>query len=81
MHQSQNHDTVELTSDEVQTMTVKTLVDHINLVVDGHKYKTEDIWNVIVAASAHQSYLWNCAVNFVAKSRDQNSQCMTFPRY
>jgi hypothetical protein len=52
MRQSQNHDTVELTSDEVQTMTVKTLVDHINLVVDGHKYKTEDIWNVTVAASA-----------------------------
>ena len=52
MCQSQDHDTIELTSDEVQTMTVKTLVDHINLVVDGHKYKTEDIWNITVAASA-----------------------------
>ena len=60
MRQSQN-DTVELTSDEVRTMTVETLINHFNLVVDGHKFKTEDIWNVTVAASAQAQAIESAA--------------------
>lgn len=52
MRQSQAQDTIELTSSQVLTMTIDSLVEHFNLVVNGHKFSTEDIWNVIVAASA-----------------------------
>jgi len=33
-------------------LTVETLIEHFNLVVEGYKFSTEDIWNVVVAASA-----------------------------
>lgn len=33
-------------------MTVETRISHFNLVVEGYKFTTEDIWNVVVAASA-----------------------------
>ncbi|HEX30671.1 TPA: hypothetical protein ENG04_11380 [Candidatus Poribacteria bacterium] len=52
MHQSRHQDTIELTSDQVRTMSVETLIKHFNLVVKGYKFTTEDIWNVVVAASA-----------------------------
>lgn len=52
MRQNQDQETIELTSEEVRTMTVETLTNHFSLVVDGHKYKTQDIWNVTVSASA-----------------------------
>ena len=58
-------DTVELTSDEVRTMTVETLIDHFSMVVDGHKYKTEDIWNVTVAASAQRQAIESVANQLV----------------
>lgn len=52
MRQSQAHDTIELTSDQVLTMTIGSLIEHFNLVVNGHKFSTDDIWSVVVAASA-----------------------------
>jgi putative transposase len=52
MRQSQAHDTIELTSDQVLTMTIDSLIEHFSLVVNGHKFSTDDIWNVVVAASA-----------------------------
>jgi hypothetical protein len=52
MHQSQNQNTVELTSGQVRAMTVDTLKEQFNLTVAGHKFVTEDIWNVVVLASA-----------------------------
>ena len=52
MPQSQNNDTIELTCDQVRDMTVDTLIKHLNFVVHGHRYNTQDIWNVAVAASA-----------------------------
>lgn len=52
MPQSQNNDTIELTYDQVRDMTVETLIKHLNLMVKGHKFHTQDIWNVTVAASA-----------------------------
>jgi hypothetical protein len=52
MQQSHNQNTVELNSGQVRAMTVDTLLEHFNLVVEGHQFKTEDIWNVAVAASA-----------------------------
>lgn len=52
MRQNRDQETIELTSEEVRTMTVETLTNHFSLVVDGHKYKTQDIWNVTVSASA-----------------------------
>lgn len=61
MPQGQNNDAIELTSDEVRTMTVETLINHFNLVVDGHKFKTEDIWNVTVAASAQAQAIESAA--------------------
>ncbi|MFQ5811720.1 MAG: ISH3 family transposase [Anaerolineae bacterium] len=41
-----------MTSDQVQAMTVDTLIEQFHLDIDGHKWSTEDIWNVVVAASA-----------------------------
>ena len=73
MHKNQNSDTVELTSDEVRTMTVETLMNHMNLVVDGHKYKTEDIWNVTVAASA-QGQAIQSAANQLENAPDPRDQ-------
>ena len=35
MHQSHHQNTFELTSGQVRTMTVETLVEHFNLVVKG----------------------------------------------
>lgn len=52
MCQSQNHSLVELTSTDVHIMTIETLIEHFNLVVEGYKFTTDDIWNVVVAASA-----------------------------
>lgn len=52
MRQSQAYDTIELTSDQVLMMTIDTLIEHFNLAVDGYKFSTEDIWNVVVAACA-----------------------------
>jgi len=52
MSQSQNNGTIELICDQVREMTVDTLIKHLNLVVDGHRYSTQGIWNVTVAASA-----------------------------
>ena len=52
MPQSQDNDTIELTCDQVRDMTVDTLIKHLGLVVEGHKFGTQDIWNVTVAASA-----------------------------
>ena len=65
MHQSQDHNTVELTSDEVRTMTVETLINHFSMAVNGHKYKTEDIWNVTVAASAQRQAIESAANQLV----------------
>ena len=65
MHQNRDQDTVELTSDEVRTMTVETLIDHFSMAVDGHKYKTEDIWNVTVAASAQRQAIESAANQLV----------------
>lgn len=52
MHQSQNNDNIELTSDQVRQMTVETFTRYLNLRVDGYKFSTEDIWNVTVSAAA-----------------------------
>ena len=52
MRQSHTKDTIELTSGQVLTMTVDTLIEHFNMVVNGYKFSTEDIWNMVVAASA-----------------------------
>jgi hypothetical protein len=51
MPQSQNNDSIELTCDQVRDMTVNTLIKHLNLMVKGHKFNTQDMWNVTVAAS------------------------------
>ena len=61
MHQNRDQNSVELTSDEVRTMATETLMNHFDLSVDGHKFKTEDIWNVTVAASAQRQAIESAA--------------------
>ena len=61
MCQNQNQNTVELTSTDVHFMTVETLIEHFNLVVEGYKFTTEDIWNVVVAASVQGQALESAA--------------------
>lgn len=65
MRQSRDHNIVDLTSDEVRNMTVETFINHFDLVVDGHKFKTEDIWNVTVAASAQRQAIESAANQLV----------------
>jgi hypothetical protein len=43
MRQSQAHDIIELTSDQVLTMTVDSLIEHFSLVVNGYKFSADDI--------------------------------------
>lgn len=52
MRQSQAQDTIELTSGQVLAMTIDRLIEHFNLAVNGYKFSADDIWNVVVAASA-----------------------------
>ena len=72
MHQSRHQDTIELTSDQVRTMTVETLMEHFNLVVEGYKFSTEDIWNVVVAASA-QGQAIESAANQLEEAPDPST--------
>jgi hypothetical protein len=52
MCQSRVQDSIELTSGQVLTMTIDTLMEHFNMVVHGYKVQTADIWRPVVAASA-----------------------------
>lgn len=52
MYQHTANNPLKLTCDDVQALTVTQLNDHFDLVVDGDKFKTDDIFNVVVAASA-----------------------------
>ena len=72
MHQSRHQDTIELTSDQVRTMTVETLMEHFNLVVEGYKFSAEDIWNVVVAASA-QGQAIESAANQLEEAPDPST--------
>lgn len=72
MHQSQNQNTIELTSGQVRTMTVETLMEHFDLVIQGHKFNTEDIWNVVVAASA-QGQAIESAANQLERAPDSST--------
>jgi hypothetical protein len=65
MPQSQNNDTIELTCDQVRDMTVDTLTKNLKLLVDGHKYRTQDIWNVVVAASVQRQAIESAANQLV----------------
>jgi len=52
MCQSRVQDSIELSSGQVLTMAIDTLIEHFNMVVHGYKVQTEDIWRAVVAASA-----------------------------
>lgn len=51
MGQSLKEDTIALTSSQVRAFTIPTLVEHFPLSVEGNQFTTQDIWNVVVAAS------------------------------
>jgi putative transposase len=72
MYQSHNQNTMELTSGQVRAMMVETLVEHFNLMVEGHKFKSEDIWNVVVAASV-QSQAIESAANQLENAPDPST--------
>jgi len=72
MHQNQNQNTLELTADQVRTLTVETLMEHFNLVIQGYKVSTEDIWNVVVAASA-QAQAIESAANQLKEAPDPST--------
>jgi hypothetical protein len=52
MRQSRTQFTTELTSGQVLTTIIASLLEHFDMEVNGYKVKTEDIWQVVVAASA-----------------------------
>lgn len=72
MRQSRVQDTIELTSGQVLTMTIDSLVEHFNLVVNGYKAQTEDIWRAVVAASA-QGQSIESATNQLANAPDPST--------
>jgi hypothetical protein len=72
MRQSRVQDTIELTSGQVLTMTIDSLVECFNLVVNGYKVQTDDIWRAVVAASA-QGQSIESAVNQLANAPDPST--------
>jgi len=52
MSRSQTEDSVELTSEEVLTLTVETLMQHFSLIVQSDEYTATDIWQVLAMAAA-----------------------------
>ena len=72
MPQNHRQNTIELTSGQVRTMTVETLMEHFNLVIQGYKFNTEDIWNVVVAASA-QGQAIESAANQLEEAPDPST--------
>lgn len=69
MRQSRTQFTTELTSGQVLATTIDSLVEHFDLEVNGYKVKTEDIWQVVVAASA-QGQAIESAVNQLESAPD-----------
>jgi putative transposase len=52
MPQSQDQQEVELTCPKVLELTVKTLMEHLDLTVKSNQYTQQDIWRVLASASA-----------------------------
>jgi hypothetical protein len=61
MRQSRTQFTTELTSGQVLSTISDSLLEHFNLEVNGYKVKTEDIWQVVVAASAQGQAIQSAA--------------------
>ena len=55
MPRSQKQETVELTCPEVLELTIKTLMEHLDLIVESNQYTQKDIWRVLASASAQAS--------------------------
>ena len=72
MRQSRTQFTTELTSGQVLATTIDSLLEHFNLEVNGYKVKTEDIWQVVVAASA-QGQAIQSAVNQLESAPDPST--------
>lgn len=72
MRQSRTQCTIELTSGQVLATTIDSLVEHFDLVVNGYKVKTEDIWHAVVAASA-QGQAIESAVNQLESAPDPST--------
>lgn len=64
MPQNQNNDNIELTDEQVLSMAKETLTQHFNLLVDGYKFTTEDIWNVVVSASVQRQAIESTTKQF-----------------
>jgi hypothetical protein len=69
MRQSRAQFTIELTSGQVLTTTIDSLLEHFDLEVNGYKVKTEDIWQAVVAASV-QGQAIQSAVNQLESAPD-----------
>jgi hypothetical protein len=80
MRQSQAYDIIELTSDQVLTMTSNSLIEHFSLVVNGYKFSADDIWNVVVAAFP-QGHLWCCPIRVPAQNGSYVGRTMSFLKY
>jgi len=72
MRQSRTQFTTELTSGRVLATTIDSLLEHFDLVVNGYKVKTEDIWHAVVAASA-QGQAIQSAVNQLERAPDPST--------
>lgn len=72
MRQSRAKDTVELTSGQVLTMTIETLIEHFDLVVNSYKFSMEDIWHVVVGASV-QGQAIESAANQLEEAPDPST--------
>jgi len=55
MPRSQKQETFELTSPEVLELTIETLMEYLNLIVESDEYTQEDVWRILVSASAQAS--------------------------
>jgi hypothetical protein len=72
MRQSRTQFTTELTSGQVLTTTIDSLLEQFDLEVNGYKVKTEDIWQAVVAASA-QGQAIQSAVNQLESAPDPST--------
>jgi hypothetical protein len=61
--QSLMENTQHLSAEQVRELSVGTLCSHLDLKLEGHRYREEDLWNVVVAAAAEAQSIESAAAS------------------
>lgn len=61
--QSLMKNTQNLSAEQVRELSVGTLSSHLDLTLEGHRYREGDLWNVVVAAAAEAQSIESAAAS------------------